>query len=87
MNSEDLFHGEHLVFRRRRGWEYVEHRTAKESVMVLAQTREGAVVLVEEFRPAVEAAVEHAVAVHKHQDSPQLRQQIRSCIKEGTPNP
>ena len=35
----------------------------------------------------VEAAVEHAVAVHKHQDSPQLRQQIRSCIKEGTPNP
>jgi len=39
---------------------------------------------VDEF---VEAAVEHAVAVHKHQDSPQLRQQIRSCIKEGTPNP
>ena len=34
----------------------------------------------------VEAAVEHAVAVHKHQDSPQLRQQIRSSIKEGTPN-
>jgi ADP-ribose pyrophosphatase len=57
MNSEDLFEGEHLVFRRRRGWEYVEHRTAKESVMVFAHTPEGAVVLVEEFRPAVEAAV------------------------------
>jgi len=57
MNSEDLFHGEHLVFRRRRGWEYVEHRTAKESVMVFAHTREGAVVLVEEFRPAVDATV------------------------------
>jgi ADP-ribose pyrophosphatase len=57
MNSEDLFEGEHLVFRRRRGWEYVEHRTAKESVMVLARTPEGAVVLVEEFRPAVDAAV------------------------------
>ena len=57
MNSEDLFEGEHLVFRRRRGWEYVEHRTAKESVMVLAHTQEGAVVLVEEFRPAVDAAV------------------------------
>ena len=35
----------------------------------------------------VDAAVQHAVAVHQHQDSPQLRQQIRSCIKEGTPNP
>lgn len=57
MNSEDLFEGEHLVFRRRRGWEYVEHRTAKESVMVLARTPEGAVVLVEEFRPAVDASV------------------------------
>jgi ADP-ribose pyrophosphatase len=57
MNSEELYEGEHLVFRRRRGWEYVEHRTAKESVMVVAQTREGAVVLVEEFRPAVDAAV------------------------------
>ena len=57
MNSEELYEGEHLVFRRRRGWEYVEHRTAKESVMVFAQTREGAVVLVEEFRPAVDAAV------------------------------
>ena len=35
----------------------------------------------------VDAAVQHAVAVHKHEDSPQLRQQIRSCIKEGAPNP
>jgi predicted small metal-binding protein len=35
----------------------------------------------------VEAAAQHAVAVHKHQDSPQLRQQIRASIKEGTPNP
>ena len=57
MNSEELFEGEHLIFRRRRGWEYVEHRTAKESVMVFAHTPEGAVVLVEEFRPAVDAAV------------------------------
>jgi predicted small metal-binding protein len=35
----------------------------------------------------VDAATQHAVAVHKHQDSPQLRQQIRSSVKEGTPNP
>ena len=33
----------------------------------------------------VEAAAQHAVSVHKHQDSPQLRQQIRASVKEGTP--
>ena len=33
----------------------------------------------------LEAAVQHAVAVHKHQDTPELRQQIRNAIKEGTP--
>jgi predicted small metal-binding protein len=33
----------------------------------------------------VDAAAQHAVAVHKHQDSPQLRQQIRSSVKEGNP--
>ena len=35
----------------------------------------------------VDAAVQHAVAVHHHPDSPQLRQQIRASIKEGNPNP
>jgi len=25
------------------------------------------------------------VAVHNHQDSPQLRQQIRASVKDGTP--
>lgn len=33
----------------------------------------------------LEAAVQHAVAVHRHQDSPQLREQIRSVIKDGMP--
>jgi predicted small metal-binding protein len=33
----------------------------------------------------VEAAVQHAVAVHKHQDTPELRQAIREHLKEGTP--
>jgi predicted small metal-binding protein len=33
----------------------------------------------------VEAAVQHAVAVHDHQDTPELRDQIRSMIKDGTP--
>jgi predicted small metal-binding protein len=35
----------------------------------------------------VNAATQHAVAVHKHEDSPQLRQQIRASIKEGAPSP
>ena len=35
----------------------------------------------------VDAAVQHAVAVHRHQDTPELRSQIRSAIKEGTPPP
>lgn len=33
----------------------------------------------------VEAAVQHAVAVHQHQDTPELREQIRQHLKEGTP--
>lgn len=33
----------------------------------------------------LEAAVQHAVAVHHHEDSPELRQQIRQLFKEGTP--
>ncbi|HQY27882.1 MAG TPA: DUF1059 domain-containing protein [Burkholderiaceae bacterium] len=33
----------------------------------------------------LEAAVQHAVAVHGHMDTPELRQQIKSAFKEGTP--
>ena len=33
----------------------------------------------------VDAAVQHAVSVHRHEDSPQLRKQIRACVKEGNP--
>jgi predicted small metal-binding protein len=31
----------------------------------------------------VNVATDHAVKVHKHQDSPELRSQLRSGIKEG----
>jgi predicted small metal-binding protein len=31
------------------------------------------------------AAVEHAVSVHHHSDSPELRQQLRQMFKDGTP--
>lgn len=33
----------------------------------------------------LEAAVQHAVAVHKHQDGPELRQQLRKLFKTGSP--
>ncbi len=33
----------------------------------------------------LEAAVQHAVAVHQHQDSPELRAQLKQLFKEGTP--
>ena len=33
----------------------------------------------------IEAAVQHAVAVHKHSDTPDLRAQIRTAVREGAP--
>lgn len=33
----------------------------------------------------LEAAVQHAVAVHGHKDTPELRQQVQQSIKEGNP--
>ncbi len=33
----------------------------------------------------VEAAVQHAVSVHKHADNEELRSWLRSAIKEGAP--
>ncbi|HEY9281524.1 MAG TPA: DUF1059 domain-containing protein [Eoetvoesiella sp.] len=33
----------------------------------------------------LEAAVQHAVAVHGHKDSPELRQQVKQSMKDGSP--
>lgn len=33
----------------------------------------------------LEAAVQHAAAIHSHPDSPELREQLRKIIKDGTP--
>jgi len=33
----------------------------------------------------LEAAVQHAVSVHKHEDTPQLREQLVKMFKDGTP--
>lgn len=33
----------------------------------------------------LEVAVQHAVATHGHKDSPELRNMLRSAMKDGTP--
>lgn len=33
----------------------------------------------------LDAAVQHAVAVHQHQDTPELRTQLQQLFKVGTP--
>ncbi|WP_116135045.1 DUF1059 domain-containing protein [Trinickia diaoshuihuensis] len=36
-------------------------------------------------RELIEAAVQHAVAVHHHVDSPELRSQLSALFHDGTP--
>jgi predicted small metal-binding protein len=33
----------------------------------------------------LDAAVQHAVAVHKHEDTPEFRQQLRQLFKDSPP--
>jgi predicted small metal-binding protein len=33
----------------------------------------------------LDAAVQHAVSVHRHEDTPELRTQLQQLFKEGTP--
>ncbi|UCG38331.1 MAG: DUF1059 domain-containing protein [bacterium] len=33
----------------------------------------------------IEAAVQHAVTVHEHVDTPELRTELKKSIREGTP--
>ena len=33
----------------------------------------------------LDAAVQHAVAVHSHEDTPELREMVRGGIREGQP--
>lgn len=35
----------------------------------------------------LEAAVQHAVAIHKHEDNPEFRAALRKIFKEGNPRP
>ncbi|GAO09996.1 DUF1059 domain-containing protein [Streptomyces lydicamycinicus] len=42
-------------------------------------------VIIGEEEEVVRAATEHAVSVHGHTDSPELREQIRSSLKNEMP--
>ena len=33
----------------------------------------------------LDAAVQHAVSVHQHEDTPEFRSQLKQLFKEGTP--
>jgi len=46
-----------MLFLDRDGWEYVEHRTAKEAAMIVALTDRHEIVLAEEFRSPMDAPV------------------------------
>jgi ADP-ribose pyrophosphatase len=52
-----LHKGKHLDFVKRRGWEFVRRRTITGIVVIVAVTSERKVLLVEQFRPPVNAKV------------------------------
>jgi ADP-ribose pyrophosphatase len=55
--DEVLFRGSHLTLRRRGSWEYVERRGQAPGVLIVATTADDVLLLIEEFRPPVDARV------------------------------
>ena len=51
--SEVICEGRHMLFLRRGGWEYVEHRISKEAAMIVAVTEDRRLILAEELRPPI----------------------------------
>ncbi|MCP4837691.1 MAG: NUDIX hydrolase [Phycisphaera sp.] len=56
-DPETLHDGRYLELRRRGGWEFAHRRIGRSVVAVIAVDREDRLLLVEQFRPAVEAHV------------------------------
>jgi ADP-ribose pyrophosphatase len=52
-----LFEGKHVVVLERDGWEFVERKSAREAVAIIAVTGDGQLVLTEQFRAPVSARV------------------------------
>lgn len=52
-----IFEGKHVLVLERDGWEFVERRSAREAVAVVAETTAGEVILTEQYRRPVDARV------------------------------
>jgi len=52
-----VFEGKHVVVLERDGWEFAERKRAKTSVVIVARTADGKIVLTEQYRRAVDARV------------------------------
>jgi ADP-ribose pyrophosphatase len=57
MDTRKVYEGKHVVLFSRGNWEFVERKTAKEAVVILAVTEDDRIVLVEQFRQPVQARV------------------------------
>ncbi len=57
MDANKKFEGKHVVVLERGGWEFVERKTAKEAVAIVALTGEGELILTEQYRAPVDARV------------------------------
>lgn len=52
-----IFEGKHVLVLERDGWQYVERKSGKEAVAVLAETEDGNVILIEQLRKPLDARV------------------------------
>jgi ADP-ribose diphosphatase len=52
-----IFEGKKVIVLARDGWEFVERKSAKEAVAVIAMTEDGKLVLTEQYRRPVDASV------------------------------
>ena len=57
MSAKRIFEGKHVVVLERDGWEFVERKTAREAVAIIAVTDDNQLVLTEQFRAPVNARV------------------------------
>ena len=53
--TDKLFQGQHLVLRRRHGWEFVSRLHRTEAAVIVALVDDQRLLLVEQYRPPVEA--------------------------------
>src|SRR6266852_2305799 len=52
-----IFEGKKVFVATRDGWEFVERKSAREAVAVVAETADGKVILTEQYRRPVDASV------------------------------